>query len=351
MKIGILTSVGMTYDAFFPPLATRMREVGHRVVSAASSNAQESSSHQIVKPVTRNPSLVNLLAPKAIRAWVKAEEIDVVFTNTATASFLARIRPMPVPVVYFCHGLHWNKEGGLLSYMWQKLELLALRHTDAVVTINDDDQAWFLKKINPERVWRLESGVGVPIQDFPRTPIPPIKSKLKILWAGEFSKRKRPWLAIELVNQLLEKGIDVELTMCGDGIYLAAIRKQIQELAIEKSVILAGHRSDISHLLTLSHALLLTSAWEGLPRIGLESIAVGRPVFAFDVKGTRSLPNIFVVPDLEVQELAETIGEQIEKGFSKISFTDPSQLHPNLAADTLVEIAEDVISKRKLKET
>lgn len=339
MKIGILTSIGETVDAFFPPLIDHWQETGHDVVTAAAGPATNSE-HTILNYVTRNPSLKNFRAPAEISAWAEEEGIDVLVTNTATASFLARIRRNQVPVVYFCHGLHWNNGRDVRSRVWQVLERFALRKTDAVVVLNHDDEDWFNSHFTRGEVHRLPGGVGVPIRDFPRSPIPAVEDTVELLWAGEFSERKRPWLAVETIRALLSQGFAVHLTMCGDGPYLENTRELLNKHGLENSVSLVGLKSNIPEILSGSHALLMTSAWEGLPRIGLEAIAMGRPVFAFDVKGTRSLPGVVLAPEEEVSTLSSLIRESARSGFSNIDFVDPAVLEPKYAADKITTIAE-----------
>lgn len=344
--MGVLTSVGQTVDAFFPPLIDRWQELGHDVVTAASTSSGFSE-HTIIGSLTRNPSLRNFRAPKDIATWAVEQELDVIITNTATASFLARVRQMPVPVIYFCHGLHWNEPGGVSNRIWQALEIFALRKTDAVIVINDDDEAWFRRRFTQDRVHRLEAGVGVPVQDFPRSGVPAVGDTVELLWAGEFSERKRPWLAVEVVHELLKKNIPVRLTMCGDGPYMGSTRELVEKLDVAQSVSLVGSSSNVPEFLTESHGLLMTSAWEGLPRIGLESIAVGRPVFAFDVKGTRSLPGVISAPEENTDELAKLISEHVRSDFSDVDFVDPVELHPNRAAEGIVTVAQRLVDPER----
>lgn len=344
MKIGLLTSIGPTIDAFFPPIIERWHELGLAVATAASSPAS-TPQHRIIKSVTRNPSPVNVQAPGDIASWVKEEGVDVVITNTATASFLARIRRMPVPVLYFCHGLHWNEVRGVQNRVWQGLELLALRNTDGVIVINSDDEAWFQSKWQEQQVYRLAGGVGVPLANFPRSEMPPVEGKVELLWAGEFSERKRPWLAVEVIKQLLELGVPAQLTMCGDGPFFEQTRQQVEELDLVDAVSLVGPSSTVGEYLRESHGMLLTSTWEGLPRIGLEALAVGRPVFAFDVKGTRSLPDVFLAPDKDVLALASIIQDQASSNFENVQLVDPANLHPNRAADEIARFAELIVDE------
>lgn len=342
MRIGVLTSVGQTIDAFFPPLIDRWQQQGHEVVTAASTPS-EVPGHTVIPALTRNPSFRNFRAPMEIAAWTGEQEIDVLITNTATASFLARVRRMPVPVIYFCHGLHWNEVEGIPNRIWQTIENFALRKTDSVIVINSDDEAWFRKRLAADDVHRLLGGVGVPIQDFPRSPMPAVESAVQLLWAGEFSQRKRPWLAVEVVHALLLRNIPVHLTMCGDGPLMGETRELMTKLNVAEAISLVGQTPDIPDFLSSAHALLMTSAWEGLPRIGLESLAIGRPVFAFDVKGTRSLPGVIVAPDNVVDDLAQLIGRHAESGFLSIDLVDPMELHPNLAADEIARAAAGLV--------
>lgn len=337
MRIGILTSIGETIDSFFPPLIARWEELGHEVRTAASTPSG-CSDHSIIRSVSRNPSLRNARATRDIAAWAEAEGIDVIVTNTATASFLARAGKMPVPVAYFCHGLHWNEPTGLSNRIWQGLELFALRRTDAVFVINDDDEQWFKDKFDPHRVHRLKSGVGVPIQEYPRTEIPPVVENVELVWAGEFSERKRPWLALEVIEKLLNEGVAVHLTMCGGGSLLEQTARRIIERGIEQSITLTGPSDRVAKFLDSSHGLLMTSAWEGLPRIGLEAIAIGRPVYAFDVKGTRSLPGVFLAAEKDSDQLAQIIQEHAIEDFQNQSLVDPRVLHPDRAAEEISRV-------------
>ncbi|MHA2787664.1 glycosyltransferase [Corynebacterium sp. S7] len=346
MNIGILTSIGSTVNAFFPPLIQRWQELGHEVFTAASTPS-EHEEHTIVGSVSRKPSPRNLRAPEEIKAWAEKEKLDVIITNTATASFLARLRPLPVPVVYFCHGLHWNVGKDLKSRFWQTLERSALRNTAGVIVINHDDEQWFRSKLPAEMILRLPQGVGVPLDDFPRSPIPAVNGKIELVWAGEFSDRKRPWLAVEVIHSLVSKGISVHLTMCGEGEHMERTASLIDERGVADSVTMVGRSSQVAKYLAESQGMLLTSTWEGLPRIGLEALAIGRPVFAFDVKGTRSLPSVYSAPDGDVEQLAQLIADHSSTGFSDINLVDPAELSPDRAAEEIASFVDATASDRR----
>jgi glycosyltransferase involved in cell wall biosynthesis len=303
MNIGVLTSVGETLDAFFPPHIAYWREAGHRVFSAAGTAAR-SVETDVLPAVSRRPSLRNLRAPSEISSWAARRQLDVIVANTAVASFVARARKQAVPVVYFCHGLHWNTGRSASERVWQMLERHSLRNTAAVVTINSDDRRWFTTRLPTERILYLKHGIGVPLDRFTFSPVP-TSGLVALIWVGELSERKRPILGIEVVERLAAMGVPVRLDMFGDG----AMRKQVEARAQVASaeIRVRGHSGAVSEELKRSTALLHTAAWEGLPRVGLEAVATGRPVFAFDVKGVRDLPSVRLAADGDVDALARAI--------------------------------------------
>lgn len=333
VRIALLTSVGRTIDAFFPGIIEQWRDHGHDVVCAAATPSAIKDS-TVLTALSRRPSPRNLRASGQIGTWLTATEADVLVTNTAVASFFARTRDMPCPVVYFCHGLHWNVGKAPAERVWQILERYALRYTDGVVVINDDDDEWFSMYAEAIPRLRLPSGVGLDLSKY-RSVAPRVSNEgLRLLWAGEFSERKRPQLAVEVLAEIRRLGVEATLDMCGEGELVANTNAGARDLHVEDYVNFVGYASDIPRRIADSDALLMTSMWEGLPRIGLESIAVGRPVFAFDVKGTRSLPGVFLVPDADVAALAAQV---LEKARSPIvARPRPQSLDERWVADELV---------------
>lgn len=304
MRIGLLASVGATIDAFFPQIIQHWQHKGHRVFTAAST-ASRIGEFRMIKGLTRNPSIRNRIVPNELSRWVLENGLDVVLTNTATASALARWKPMPAPVAYFCHGLHWNTGKTTIDKIWRAVERWLIRNTAAVVTINSDDEKWFRKHLDEGRVLRLRHGVGVPLDKYEW--IPAIKAKpYSLLWAGEFSQRKRPWLAVELMSRLKKLCPNATLTMIGGGDLRAATLERIVELGLEDGICIPGPQP-FREVMPWHAALLHTAAWEGLPRVCLEAAVMGRRTFAFDVKGVRDVPHAYLAPDGDLENLVEAL--------------------------------------------
>lgn len=300
MRIGLLTSVGRTIDAFFvETVAVWSKE--HDVRCAAGTPPQADVPFDLIEGLTQRPALSNLGVPARLEQWVRRNELDVIVTNTATASTLVRLRAMPCKVVYFCHGLHWNQG----RHPAQVVESVLAPRADSVITINSDDHAWFSHR-HPN-VTYLREGVGVPTA-YSWTALP-AGDRFELVWAGDFVPRKRPVLAVEVVAELARLGHDARLTMLGDGPMLDEARAAAVRLGQDASICFPG-RADVRPVISGAHALLHTATWEGLPRILLEGVAMGRQAFAFDVKGVRDVPHAVLAPDADVSALAQLLASQ-----------------------------------------
>lgn len=343
MRLGVLTSVGKTLDAFFPELAYEWQKKGVDVFAAAGDRARLVES-DLITGLTQNPQLGNFKAPKALADWIVKRSLDVVLTNTATASALVRVRHSAVPIVYFCHGLHWadNRDW---SPVWKTAERILLRHTTAAIVSNTEDEAWLSKRLGKDKVIRLPFGVGVPLERFERTPAPPISGTVRLAWIGDFSSRKQPNVAIDVARQLRDFDIDFQLTMAGDGPLMGRVQSLIAEHDLSNHVTLPG-RLDSGQLISSSHALVHTSKWEGLARVLLESAAIGRNAYGFDVKGVRDAPSIAIVRKDDVISLSRRLADDIRAGMPAQAYPDPSQMSSEKHADLVLQFVRSQLSPK-----
>lgn len=302
MRIGLLTSVGRTIDAFFQEAVETWLEAGHVVRCAAGTQPAASVPFDLIEGLTQRPAPSNVRVPLRLRAWAQEHDLDVIITNTATASTLARLAPLPCSLVYFCHGLHWNRD----LHPARLVESALVRRADSVVTINSDDRAWFAAR--HDSVLYLREGVGVP-RSYPWTQLP-TSDALQLCWAGDFVPRKRPDLAVRVMADVVRLRPGSRLTMLGDGELVRAAQQLAHDLGVDAAITFAG-RTDVRPHIEAAHALLHTATWEGLPRILLEGAAMGRQSFAFDVKGVRDVPGARLSPDGDVAALARLITDNV----------------------------------------
>nr|WP_275902053.1 glycosyltransferase [Brevibacterium zhoupengii] len=297
-------------DSFFIEIAQSWRSCGH-TVSFAAGSAMVSDQATLIPGLSRRPDPGTFRALAGLRQWSGSENLDVIVTNSATASALVRLAGTKVPVVYFCHGLHWNELRSISDRVWPVLERMLLSRTAGVISLNSDDQAWFAERIESRRRLHLSAGVGLDLARYPVRDLP--DGPLRLCWIGEFSTRKRPHLAMEAAAELQRRGIDFHFEMLGEGVFRAQIRDEISARGLS-GIVSADGPGDAAAVLADSHALVHTAQWEGLPRVMLESLAAGRGSYAFDVKGVRDIPLAQLSVDGDAEELATRIAADWESG-------------------------------------
>jgi colanic acid/amylovoran biosynthesis glycosyltransferase len=142
---------------------------------------------------------------------------------------------------------------------------------------------------------------------------------LKLITVGRLHEMKGQVYCIEAVRILINKGIDVTLTIIGDGAERITLEKLIIEYQLESKVFLSGKKSqeEVRRALWESDVYLLTgqATMNGLREsqglATLEAQACGLPVVVFDSGGIKyTLINEqtgFVCDEYDVEGVAEKI--------------------------------------------
>lgn len=337
MKIGLLATVDHHIDCFFLPIIEEWTNQGHQV-SVATGDADAASERHLIPNLGRRPGLKSVGAISELRKWQNQQ--DIILTNTAVASTLARLTPTKTPVVYFAHGLHWNDPRDLRAAPWRTIERALLRRSRGMIVLNGPDEHWVRERFGGPTI-RLDFGVGLDTTRFARTP-PPTSSTMLLTWAGEFSSRKRPGDALNVAARLREIDVPFHLTMLGRGTLHSAITQEVRARNLQESVELVGF-GDTNDALRKSHALLHTAHWEGLPRVILEATAVGRPTFGYAVKGVAGAPCTTIVDDGDADQLAGALAKEWDRGALRefpSNLPDPDLLKDSRAASSILRLLE-----------
>ncbi len=97
--------------------------------------------------------------------------------------------------------------------------------------------------------------------------------------------QKAPEDFVFVAKRLCDTMPRARFVLIGDGDLRPRIEALIQRYGLQGRVRLAGWRRDIDRAMQCFDALLLTSHWEGLPRVILEAATVGLPIVATRVGG------------------------------------------------------------------
>ena len=182
--------------------------------------------------------------------------------------------------------------GGMLKNLLRTFVLLWYRLVlggSQVIFENDDDRQAFLRfgSIRP-RDGHLIPGVGVDIQRFTPTPLPPgepvVLLAARLLWdkgIGEF---------VEAARRLRAEGVRTRFALAGrtdPGNPASIPEAQIEAWRDEGVIEWWGWSEDMAATLAEASIVCLPSYREGLPTVLIEAAACGRPVIASDVPGCR----------------------------------------------------------------
>jgi glycosyltransferase involved in cell wall biosynthesis len=94
---------------------------------------------------------------------------------------------------------------------------------------------------------------------------------LNLLFIGRLVEAKRPWLFIDLVENLKNKGFKISANIIGKGVLEEELKRKANGLPIE----FLGIKDDVRSYLYLSDVLISTSAHEGTPNVMLEAMSCG----------------------------------------------------------------------------
>lgn len=103
---------------------------------------------------------------------------------------------------------------------------------------------------------------------------------------GNFKPQKSPLDFVEACALALKRVPGAYFVFAGDGELRAEVEARVQALGLTGRLKLLGWRRDIPRVMAALDVLVLTSRWEGLPRVIPQAMAAGKPVVATAVDGS-----------------------------------------------------------------
>jgi glycosyltransferase involved in cell wall biosynthesis len=98
---------------------------------------------------------------------------------------------------------------------------------------------------------------------------------------------KRPLMAVDVIAELVRRGVDVHMTWVGGGPLEATVRNRIDELGLDERFILTGmvSPSDVFDYFDDANLFFVPTARENFFTAAAEAVSAGRPVVAARVGG------------------------------------------------------------------
>jgi colanic acid/amylovoran biosynthesis glycosyltransferase len=228
-------------------------------------------------------------------------------TNAATVAMLAQMMGGP-PFSFTVHGPEEFDKPGLIGLARK------LQHADFVVAVSSYGRSQLCRLLSPDLWARLKVvHCGIEPQNFANpAPMPDLKP-LRLVSVGRFAEQKGLMTLMDAMEQVVRRGVAVELTLIGDGPMRPMIQQAITQRGLDNTVYLTGwlDGAGVQRELDAAHGLVLPSFAEGLPLVVIEAMTSARPVIATWIAGIPELVqpgrNGWLVPAGDADALAAAI--------------------------------------------
>jgi glycosyltransferase involved in cell wall biosynthesis len=163
-----------------------------------------------------------------------------------------------------------------------------------------------------------------------------------------FKQQKAPLDFVEVARRVATKVPNARFVMVGDGELRPKVEHALADTSLVDRFRLMGWREEIPDILRAFDVFLLTSRWEGLPKVVPQALISGVPVVATAVDGTREIVDDgkdgFLCPPGDVEDMAGRVVSILTGG----SRLDPSYKRERLLAE--FHQAEMVLAQERLYE-
>lgn len=252
-------------------------------------------------------------------AWVVAvvtkEPAVVIVDEKKVSEFIHEISDRAFPLILFLHGTHlrhpWNGNHGQI--LPRRLDTIRNLDRFDIVGVQTEQQAEAVRALGfTEANIRLLTGElpeSAVLSEAPRRR--QLNSAVMIANLIELKRIDHP---IRAVAALRDRGIDVSLTVLGEGSDRGRLEKLIDDLDLGDRVELPGYVTDVAERLQSASFSMLTSTSEGLPLSMMESMGAGCIPIVYDITyGPRDLIehgcNGFITPRSDIDALADQIAD------------------------------------------
>ncbi|NNE10433.1 MAG: glycosyltransferase, partial [Gemmatimonadetes bacterium] len=263
----------------------------------------------------------DMLATWQLYRMLRRRRYDIVHTHSSKIGIIGRLaaRFAGVPhVVHTAHGWGFHDHmAGWLRWIYVSLEKLVLPMTDQLVTVSDETtRVGLAAGIGRAEDYALIRS-GIPTGEFHadeargaevRAELGIANDRVVIGTVGRLSPQKNPLDFVRVAAAVCAKHERAHFVSIGEGPLRAEVEAAIREAGLEGRISLLGLRDDVPDLMRAMDLYIMTSLWEGLPRVVVQALATGVPVISYDVAGTKEIvrdgKNGFLVPPGDWESLA-----------------------------------------------
>jgi glycosyltransferase involved in cell wall biosynthesis len=278
----------------------------------------------------------DLTALFRLRSHFRSRGVDLVHTHSSKAGIVGRLAAVlaGVPVVvHTAHGWSFNRtQPSGVRRGFVMLERMAAPVTDRLIMVsqNNLDEGLALRIGRARQYAVVRSGIDVAEfrgmgrgRDTVRAELGCEPHHVLVGTVACLKPQKGPLDFVRAAAAAHARCDRLRFVMAGDGELRAEVEALARQLGLGGVLRVLGWRRDVADLLHAMDVFLLTSRFEGLPRVVLQAMAAGVPIVATAVGGTP---------------------EVVRDGRSGLLVPPES---PEMAADRVLELAADPDLRRR----
>lgn len=263
--------------------------------------------HQ-VKVIPEMRRSVNPVAD-AIALWklyqfMRRERFDIVHTHLAKAGILGRVAARMAGVPTVVHGLHGMVFNDYQTWVVNRACWAAQRLVDPItdhyVTVSTvvTDKAVEAGIGTRRNHTTIYSGMELDWFMAPEIGVEAARAKWGIptsaLVVGTIARMvpvKGYDILFDVIPEILQSHPNTYFLLVGDGPLMESLRTRAKVLGVAERVVFCGllKREEIPAALAAMDVMAHPARYEGLPRVLVQALAMGKPCVAFDADGTREV--------------------------------------------------------------
>jgi glycosyltransferase involved in cell wall biosynthesis len=222
----------------------------------------------------------------------------IVHTHSSKAGILGRWaawRSGAAGVVHTYHGFGFNDfQRRPVKWAYIAAEWLTGRVTDELIAVSraNRDRAVALGLCRPERIRVIRSGIKLDEFTWRASDVAAKKRELGLdperplaLMVACLKPQKSPADFVAVAAKVATAVPEAQFALAGDGELRGAVEAAAKDAGLGERFRLLGWRRDVPELMWAAQVLVLTSLWEGLPRVYPQAMAAGLPIVGTKVDG------------------------------------------------------------------
>jgi len=284
-------------------------QMGGAEYSAAEKNLSEAAAHGVI--LTALPELVRRIDPvkdlrtffTLLRTFRKLKPL-IIHTHTSKAGFLGRwagyFARVPV-IIHTPHGhVFWGYFNDRIASLFVILERMTTLITSRLVMLTELEKKDHLHyRIAPEnKLTVIHSGVDFPAFNDDSVNPEAMRKRLSIPAnafvvgaVGRLAPVKGHCYLLEAMATLAPKMSNLICVLLGEGELHQELENMALTLGIRDRIRFLGWRDDVASVMSVFDIIALPSLNEGMGRVIVEAMALGKPVIASAVGG---IPNLVI---------------------------------------------------------